>query len=187
MVRLGEIGPLAVFLASNSVGLLADTIHNFADALTALPLWVAFVLGARTANARYTFGYRRAEDLAGLFILAMIALSSIVAAIESVIRLVNQEPIGNLFADAQTMLDQIIAQKWLTAKGVAALWPALRRCRRPRTRESARRASAMRSHVPSVLASSTSTSSQPRSRPAKAAATSRASGRTLSEIGRAHV
>ncbi len=91
---------LLVFAISNSVGLLADTIHNFADALTAVPLWIAFILGARAANRRYTFGYRRAEDLAGLFILLMIALSSIIAAAESVIRLVNPEPVNNLLAVA---------------------------------------------------------------------------------------
>ena len=55
---------------SSSVALLADTVHNFSDALTAIPLWVAFVIGSRAATRRYTFGYRRAEDLAGLFVLA---------------------------------------------------------------------------------------------------------------------
>jgi cation diffusion facilitator family transporter len=76
-------------LATGSVALLADTIHNFSDALTAIPLFVAFKLGRRAANSRYTYGYRRAEDLAGLFIVLMILVSAVVAAWESVERLVN--------------------------------------------------------------------------------------------------
>ena len=54
-------------------------MHNFSDALTAVPLWIAFVLGRRAATRRYTYGYGRAEDLAGLFVVAMIALSAVVA------------------------------------------------------------------------------------------------------------
>src|SRR5687768_7025977 len=57
-----------VVLVSGSVALLADTIHNFSDALTAVPLWVAFILGRRASTRRYTYGFGRAEDLAGLFI-----------------------------------------------------------------------------------------------------------------------
>jgi cation diffusion facilitator family transporter len=72
---------------SGSVALLADTIHNFADALTAVPLWVAFALGRRAASRRYTYGYGRAEDLAAVFIVAMIAASAVVAAWESIDRL----------------------------------------------------------------------------------------------------
>ena len=59
------VAQLAVVFVSGSVALLADTIHNFADALTAVPLWIAFAIGGRAATRRYTFGYRRAEDLAG--------------------------------------------------------------------------------------------------------------------------
>ncbi len=87
---------LVVVLVSGSVALLADTIHNFSDALTAIPLWIAFVLGARAATRRYTFGYRRAEDLAGLFVLVMIAASAILAAFESISRLINPQPITNI-------------------------------------------------------------------------------------------
>ena len=87
------VAQLIVVLISGSVALLADTIHNFSDALTAIPLWVAFVLSRRAANRRYTYGYGRAEDLAGVFIVAMIALSSIVAAYESIRRLVDPQPI----------------------------------------------------------------------------------------------
>ena len=87
---------LAVVFVSASVALLADTIHNFSDALTAVPLWIAFVLGRRAASRRFTFGFRRAEDIAGLFIVAMIAASAGLAAWESVRRLVDPHPIGNV-------------------------------------------------------------------------------------------
>jgi cation diffusion facilitator family transporter len=84
----------AVIVAfSGSVALLADTIHNLADALTAVPLWIAFVVGRRAANRRYTYGYGRAEDVAGLAIVAMIALSAAIAGWESVRKLVNPEPV----------------------------------------------------------------------------------------------
>ncbi|SFN71025.1 cation diffusion facilitator family transporter [Mycetocola miduiensis] len=95
---------LGVVLISGSVALLADTIHNFSDALTAVPLWIAFILGRRVATRRYTFGYGRAEDLAGLFIVAVIALSAILAAWQSIDRLFNPQALQNLW--------------WLLAAGV---------------------------------------------------------------------
>ncbi len=86
-----------VVLISGSVALLADTIHNFSDALTAVPLWVAFILGRRAATRRYTFGFGRAEDLAGLSIVAVVAMSAVVAAWQSVERLLNPQPLSNLW------------------------------------------------------------------------------------------
>ena len=87
---------LAIVLISGSVALLADTIHNFSDALTAVPLWIAFVLARRVASRRYNFGYGRAEDLAGLFIVAVVALSAIVAGWEAVDRLIHPQLLHNL-------------------------------------------------------------------------------------------
>jgi cation diffusion facilitator family transporter len=84
---------LGVVLHSGSSALLADTIHNFSDALTAVPLWIAFVLGRRAASRRYTYGYDRAEDLAGVFIVLMIALSAVLAGVESVRKLLDPQPI----------------------------------------------------------------------------------------------
>ncbi|PXA67980.1 cation diffusion facilitator family transporter [Cryobacterium arcticum] len=86
---------LGVVLISGSVALLADTIHNFSDALTAVPLWVAFILGRRAASRRYTFGLGRAEDLAGLFIVIIVALSAVVAAWQSIARLLDPHPLEN--------------------------------------------------------------------------------------------
>jgi cation diffusion facilitator family transporter len=95
LVGLGvtAVAQLVVVLLTGSVALLADTIHNFSDALTAIPLWIAFVLGRRAANRRYTYGYGRAEDLAGVFIVAMIGLSAILAAYESIRRLIDPQPL----------------------------------------------------------------------------------------------
>jgi len=78
---------------TGSVALLADTIHNFSDALTAVPLWVAFALGSRRPSRRYTYGYGRAEDLAGVFIVAVIALSAVLAGWESLRRLADPQPL----------------------------------------------------------------------------------------------
>ncbi|MEO7421278.1 MAG: cation diffusion facilitator family transporter [Ornithinibacter sp.] len=87
---------LAVVAVSGSVALLADTIHNFSDALTAVPLWIAFVIGRRAPTRRFTHGYGRGEDLAGLFVLAMIALSAILAGWQAIDRLVHPAPVTNL-------------------------------------------------------------------------------------------
>lgn len=98
LVVLGAtaVAQLVVVFISGSVALLADTIHNFSDALTAVPLWIAFAIGGRAATRRYTFGYRRAEDLAGLFVLLMIAGSALLAAFESINRLMDPQPITNI-------------------------------------------------------------------------------------------
>jgi cation diffusion facilitator family transporter len=88
---------LVVVLFSGSVALFADTVHNFSDALTAVPLWIAFILGRRVASRRYSFGLGRVEDLAGLFIVMMIALSAIVAAWQSIDRIINPQPLNNLW------------------------------------------------------------------------------------------
>jgi cation diffusion facilitator family transporter len=87
---------VVVVVISGSVGLLADTIHNFADAATAIPLWLAFSLSRRPPNRRYTYGYGRAEDLAGVFVVLMIASSAAVAAWESVRKLLDPRPVSDL-------------------------------------------------------------------------------------------
>jgi cation diffusion facilitator family transporter len=88
---------LGVVIATSSVALLADTIHNFSDALTAIPLFLAFKLGRRAPNRRYTYGYGRAEDLAGLFVLAMITASAVVAAWEAIDRLLNPRAVKHVW------------------------------------------------------------------------------------------
>lgn len=90
LVALGvtALAQAAIVFVSGSVALAADTIHNFSDAMTAVPLWIAFALSTRAATRRYTYGFGRAEDLAGLFAVAMIALA-VVAGYEAVVRLIH--------------------------------------------------------------------------------------------------
>jgi cation diffusion facilitator family transporter len=89
-----------VVVLSGSVALLGDTFHNVADALTAVPLLIAFALGRRPPSKRYTYGYGRSEDLAGLFVVAMIALSAVFAAYEAVRRLLDPRDVTHLWAVA---------------------------------------------------------------------------------------
>lgn len=91
-----SVAQVVIVALSGSVALLADTIHNFSDALTAIPLWIAFAIGTRAATRRYTYGFGRAEDIAGLFVVAMIALSALIAGIESIRRLINPVPITHV-------------------------------------------------------------------------------------------
>jgi cation diffusion facilitator family transporter len=94
------LGQALIVVWSGSVALLGDTLHNGADALTALPLGVAFTLGRRAPTRRYTYGYGRAEDLAGLVIVLVIATSSIVAGYEPFRRLAHPQPVAHLWAVA---------------------------------------------------------------------------------------
>ena len=87
---------LVVVVISGSVALLGDTVHNLTDALTAIPLWFAFVLGRRARDDRYTYGYGRAEDLAGVFIVVAIAASAAFAGYESIRRLLDPRPLEHL-------------------------------------------------------------------------------------------
>ena len=87
---------LVVVLVSGSVGLLADTIHNFADAATSIPLWIAFALGRRARSRRFTYGYGRTEDLAGILIIGIIFFSAAVAAWESIQKLLHPQPVDHL-------------------------------------------------------------------------------------------
>ena len=89
-----------VVVLSGSVALLGDTLHNATDALTAVPLGIAFVLGRRPPTRRYTYGYGRAEDLAGVAIVIVIAASSVVAAYASLGRLLHPHKVSDLGAVA---------------------------------------------------------------------------------------
>jgi len=100
LVVLGVTAGLqaVVAVASGSIALLGDTLHNTADALTAVPLGLAFWLGRRPPNRRYTYGYGRSEDLAGIVIVVLIAASSALAAYEAVRRLSHPENVHHLWA-----------------------------------------------------------------------------------------
>ncbi len=95
---------LVVVLLSGSVALLSDTIHNFGDAATAVPLWIAFALTRLGVSKRFTFGYGRVEDLAGVVIVLIILFSAVVAGYQGVERLLNPQPVGFLWAVAAASL-----------------------------------------------------------------------------------
>ncbi|WP_082083640.1 cation diffusion facilitator family transporter [Paenibacillus beijingensis] len=83
---------------SGSVALLADTIHNFGDALTSIPLWIAFVLSRKLPTKRFTYGLNRTEDIAGLIIVLVIAFSAFVAGYQSVMRMIHGSTFTHLGA-----------------------------------------------------------------------------------------
>jgi len=89
---------VVIVILSGSVALFADTIHNFGDAATAIPLWIAFKLAQRKPNASFTYGYGRVEDLAGVAIVMTILFSALVAGYESVNRFFHPQPVTHLWA-----------------------------------------------------------------------------------------
>jgi cation diffusion facilitator family transporter len=93
-----------VVAVSGSVALLGDAWHNAADALTAVPLAAAFLAGRRPPTRRYTYGYARAEDLAGVLIVVVIAASAALTAYEAATRLAHPRPVGHLIAVAAAAL-----------------------------------------------------------------------------------
>ena len=95
---LTAIIQVVVVYFSGSVGLMADTIHNFGDALTALPLWVAFRLAHLKPNKRFSFGYGRLEDLAGIVIVMIVLASAILATYQSIQRMLHPHPLSHLGA-----------------------------------------------------------------------------------------
>ena len=108
-MSLAGLGTTALFQAvivviSGSVALLSDTLHNLTDALTAIPLWIAFAVGRRPATQRYTYGFNRAEDWAGLVIVTAIAASAGLVIWESSQRLIEPR-----------LIDQVL---WVIAAGV---------------------------------------------------------------------
>jgi cation diffusion facilitator family transporter len=89
---------IVIVYLSGSVALLADTIHNFGDAATALPLWIAFTLVKLRPTKRFTYGYGRVEDLAGVAIVLTILLSAVIAGYESIERIFHPREVEYLSA-----------------------------------------------------------------------------------------
>src|SRR4051812_8706305 len=87
---------IVIVAMSGSVALLADTAHNIGDGLNSIPLLIAFYLARRAATRRYTYGFGRAEDVAGIIIVLSIALSAAIIFYESFRKLLHPEPLTNL-------------------------------------------------------------------------------------------
>ena len=85
-----------IVLFSGSTALLADTIHNFGDAATSIPLWIAFCPQRRARSRRFTYGFGRAEDVAGVIIVGLIFFSACVAGYESIQKIIDPQPITHL-------------------------------------------------------------------------------------------
>lgn len=117
-VSLAVLGVTAVTQAvvvavSGSVALLGDTVHNAADALTAVPLGIAFVLGRRAATRRFTYGYGRAEDLAGIVIVLTIAASAVFAGWVAIDRLLDPRPVAHVPVVAAAALAGFAGNEWV--------------------------------------------------------------------------
>lgn len=117
-VSLAVLGVTAVAQAvvvalSGSVALLGDTVHNTADALTAVPLGIAFVLGRRAATRRFTYGYGRAEDLAGIAIVLTIAASAAFAGWTAVDRLIDPRPMDHVPVVAAAAVIGFLGNEWV--------------------------------------------------------------------------
>ena len=89
---------VVVVVLSGSVALLADTIHNFGDAVTSIPLWIAFLLARLRPSRRFSFGYGRVEDLAGVTIVLIILISAVVVGYQSLDRLLHPRAVEYLGA-----------------------------------------------------------------------------------------
>ncbi len=97
-LMLTAVFQLFIVYYSGSVALLADTIHNFADAATAIPLWIAFRMSTWRPTPRFTYGYGRVEDLAGIAIVLVILFSAVLAGYESITRLFHPQEVQFLGA-----------------------------------------------------------------------------------------
>jgi cation diffusion facilitator family transporter len=96
ILMITSVIQIVIVLASGSVALLADTIHNLGDGLNSVPLLIAFYLARRAATRRYTYGFSRAEDIAGIFIVLSIAFSAGVIFYKSIQKFFHPEPVTNL-------------------------------------------------------------------------------------------
>ncbi|UQX09836.1 cation diffusion facilitator family transporter [Candidatus Mycobacterium methanotrophicum] len=113
VLGITAIAQIVIVMVSGSIALAADTIHNFSDALTAVPLWIAFALSTKAATRRYTYGFGRVEDLAGLFVVAMITLSAIIAGYEAIERLIQPQTIENVGWVALAGLAGFVGNEWV--------------------------------------------------------------------------
>lgn len=102
---------VAVVIMSHSVALLADTIHNFGDAATAIPLGIAFMFARLKPNRRFTYGFGRIEDLAGVAVVILILFSAIVAGYEAIQRFIHPQPVHFLWAVALASLVSFIGNE----------------------------------------------------------------------------
>ncbi len=102
---------LFVVIASSSVALLGDTIHNFGDAATAIPLSIAFLFARLKPSKKFTYGYGRIEDLAGVVVILIILFSAIVAGYEAIQRFFHPVVVNHLWAVAIVAILSFLANE----------------------------------------------------------------------------
>ncbi|MQA98267.1 MAG: cation diffusion facilitator family transporter [Streptosporangiales bacterium] len=120
VLMLTALVQAVVVAFSGSVALLGDTLHNVADALTAVPLAIAFSLGRRAATRRFTYGYGRAEDLAGILIVALIAASAVLAGYQAVQRLLDPQDVRALWWVAGAAVAGFLGNEWVARYRIKA-------------------------------------------------------------------
>ena len=103
----------AIALIGGSAGLFADALHNFGDVFTTVALWIAFVISRRAANQRYTYGYYRAEDLAGIFIVLVIIASAVAGAVESILKLTHGNVPTHIYLSMAAALVGVVGNELL--------------------------------------------------------------------------
>lgn len=86
----------SVVAISHSTALLADMVHNLGDTVNEIPLLLAFYLARRVATTRYTYGYGKAEDIAGIVVVASLTFSAGYTLYEAISRFIHPEPFHNL-------------------------------------------------------------------------------------------
>ena len=111
---------IVVVVLSGSVALLADTVHNVGDALTAVPLGAAFVLGRRPPSRQFPYGLGRTEDLAGIAVVLIILFSAGYAAFEAIDRLINPQEPGYLLATALAGVVGFVGNEWVAVYRIRA-------------------------------------------------------------------
>jgi len=97
---VGACFQLFVVILSGSVSLLSDAIHNFGDAGTAVPLGIAFILGRRKPNSRFTYGYGKVEDIAGIVVVLFMFASAMYALYVSIQRIFHPQAVSHLWVVA---------------------------------------------------------------------------------------
>lgn len=109
----------AIAWTGGSAGLLADALHNFGDVFTTVALWIAFVISNRAANQRYTYGYYRAEDLAGIFIVLVIIASAVAGAVESIQKLTSGNVPTQIYLSMAAALVGVVGNELLAQYKIA--------------------------------------------------------------------
>ena len=102
-----------------SAGLFADALHNLGDVFTTVALWIAFVISSRAANQRYTYGYYRAEDLAGIFIVLVIIGSAVAGAVESILKLTSGNVPSQIYWSMAAALIGVVGNELLAQYKIA--------------------------------------------------------------------